>query len=138
MTVIQLESENTDENELVIHSPVGLDPPLIQALDQLGTVAHIISPNYEHVKYASQWAQQYPDAKMWGCPGMTERKPEIRWTGEIPYGARPPGFASSTLVSGKSSADNEIGVDGMWDWSLLQPLHIDTEGNEISFTPRSL
>jgi len=135
MTVVQLESGKSGEKELVVHSPVGLDPPLIQALEQLGKVAHVISPNYEHVKYAPQWAQQFPEAKMWGCPGMTEREPEIRWTGDIPYGARPPGFASSAIISGKCSAENEIGVNGMWDWAELQPLHIDTEVNPFTGRP---
>jgi hypothetical protein len=72
MTVVQLQSNDggSSSPELVVHSPVGLDPPLIQSLELLGRVAHVISPNYEHVKYAHQWAEQYPNAKMWGCPGM--------------------------------------------------------------------
>ena len=55
MTVIQLKksSLSSDEsNELFIHSPVFLDPPLIEALEKLGTVKHVVSPNYEHVRYA--------------------------------------------------------------------------------------
>ncbi len=50
---------------LVVHSPVSLDPPLIEALSGLGTVAHIISPNNEHVRYAAQWAGRYPEARVW-------------------------------------------------------------------------
>eukprot|EP00571_Detonula_confervacea_P014179 CAMPEP_0172308770 /NCGR_PEP_ID=MMETSP1058-20130122/9271_1 /TAXON_ID=83371 /ORGANISM="Detonula confervacea, Strain CCMP 353" /LENGTH=347 /DNA_ID=CAMNT_0013021265 /DNA_START=236 /DNA_END=1277 /DNA_ORIENTATION=+ len=130
MTIIQLQSSSSGGgSELVVHSPVGLDPPLIEALEKLGTVAHVISPNYEHVKYAYQWAEQYPNAKMWGCPGLMERKPDVRWTGEIPYGARPPGFAKSATADGGSS-DQE-----MWDWEELQPLHIDTEANPFTGKP---
>lgn len=123
MTVIKLEG-STSSDQLVVHSPVGLDPPLIESLEKLGTVAHVISPNFEHVKYASQWAEQYPDAKMWGCPGLAEQEPETRWTGEVPAGARPPGFASKGTSSG--------GSDEMWDWEELQPLHIDTEANPFT------
>ena len=138
MTVIRLQSSSSsssrggggggEEYELVVHSPVGLDPPLIDALEKLGTVRHVISPNYEHVKYASQWADHYPDAKMWGCPGLMEREPEVRWTGEIPSGARPPGFAADNADDERHESLDE----NMWDWNELQPLHIDTEVNPFT------
>ncbi|KAL9186295.1 hypothetical protein ACHAXT_005533 [Thalassiosira profunda] len=124
MTVIQLQSAKNDGEgpELAVHSPVGIDPPLIEALEKLGRVAHVISPNYEHVKYAKQWGVAYPEAKMWGCPGLMEREPDVRWTGEVPCGARPPGFASGM----------EAGSEEMWDWAELQPLHVDTEANPFT------
>lgn len=139
MTIIQLQSSGGSNSssaggvsegpqQLVVHSPVGLDPLLIEALAKLGNVSHVISPNYEHVKYASQWAKQYPDAKMWACPGLTSKEPDIRWTGEVPHGARPPGFSNEG--SGISNTHDE-----MWDWKELQPLHIDTEANPFTGRP---
>jgi len=69
---------------------------------------------------------------MWGCPGLMEREPDIRWTGEVPYGARPPGFAmkgtTAAVEGGGGSSDN----DEMWDWEELQPLHVDTEVNPFT------
>ncbi|KAL7534728.1 hypothetical protein ACHAXR_009545 [Thalassiosira sp. AJA248-18] len=175
MTVIQLQSSSSSSNnensngdddddgssststpELVVHSPVGLDPPLIDALQTLGTVTHVISPNYEHVKYAKQWGEQYPNAKMWGCPGLMEREPEVRWTGEVPYGARPPGFFAVAPKNENSNAAADatgevpygagpseffaaaaaVGNTGknekIWDREELQPLHIDTEANPFT------
>lgn len=35
---------------LWVHSPVELDDSLRAALEKLGPVGHIVSPNYEHVK----------------------------------------------------------------------------------------
>jgi hypothetical protein len=134
MTVVQLQSNDggSSSPELVVHSPVGLDPPLIQSLELLGRVAHVISPNYEHVKYAHQWAEQYPNAKMWGCPGMMEREPEVRWTGEVKDGSRPPGFASFIGGAKDTRTENESGSDEMWDWHEFQPLHINTEVNPFT------
>jgi len=80
MTVIELESEKGSKPDLWVHSPVMLDGPLIQTLEQLGTVRHVVSPNYEHVKFANQWANQYPLANMWACPGMMATRPEVRWS----------------------------------------------------------
>jgi hypothetical protein len=31
-----------------------------------GGVGHVVSPNYEHLKYAKQWAEVYPAAKKHG------------------------------------------------------------------------
>ena len=116
--------------ELVVHSPVELDTALIEALSSLGTVTHVISPNYEHVKYARQWSENYPNAKVWGCPGLSHRVPGARWTGEVPYGTRPDGFGSSTSTTTTSTTTRP--VDGMWDWNELMPMHVDAEINPFT------
>jgi hypothetical protein len=123
-TIIRLSN-----NDLVVHSPIGLDPPLLDALKKLdGEVVHVISPNYEHVKYAQSWGEHFKDAKMWGCPGIMEKEPQVRWSGEIGYHARPKGYAS-----GSGKHENEIGrSEGMWNWEELQPLHIDVEVNPFT------
>lgn len=38
------------DGSLWVHSPVELDEPLRKALEGLGPVGHVVSPNYEHVK----------------------------------------------------------------------------------------
>ena len=72
--------------DLFVHSPVSLDGPLMVALNDIGTVRHVVSPNYEHVKFAGMWGEAYPEACMWGCPGMMEREPDVRWTGCVIFG----------------------------------------------------
>ena len=37
-----------------VHSPVKLDPELKAAVDALGTVKYIVTPNFEHNKFAPQ------------------------------------------------------------------------------------
>jgi hypothetical protein len=125
MTVIELSSGQKDKPDLWVHSPVGLDGPLQEALAQLGTVKHVVSPNYEHLKFARQWAKTYPDANMWGCPGLSERMPEIDWAGEMPFFCRPPDWPGSV-----SRAPAQC-----WDWSEIQPLHIDCEVNPVTNKP---
>jgi hypothetical protein len=55
MTVIELPSSSKDSKpDLWVHSPVGLDGPLKDALAKLGTVKYVVSPNYEHLKVSLQ------------------------------------------------------------------------------------
>ena len=121
MTVIELETNDpqTGKPYLWIHSPVRLDHPLIQTLQKIGTVRHVISPNYEHVKFAHQWADQYPNATMWACPGMMTQHPQVNWTSEIPFGVRPITTNNDYYTWGNS----------------IQAIHIDCEVNPFTKTP---
>jgi hypothetical protein len=80
-----------------------------------------MSPNYEHLKFAEQWSKEYPDAFMWGCPGLAERMPEIDWAGEIPSGLFRP-----------SESDQ---LDNCWDFDTIVPLHLDMEVNPFTKRP---
>lgn len=109
MCVIQLENSN----DLWVHSPVGLDAATKNALSNLGTVKYVVSPNYEHLKFAEQWYKEYPDAFMWGCPGLAEKLPNIEWEGEIPAGL----LRASVAVQ----------PENCWDFNEIVPLHLDME-----------
>ena len=50
------------DGSLWVHSPVQLDDELAAALAELGEVKHIVSPNYEHTKYAQQVRSVQPSA----------------------------------------------------------------------------
>lgn len=126
MTVIELSTQTNGKPDLFIHSPVLLDNQLKEAIEKLGVVKHVISPNYEHVKFASMWSQAFPEANMWACPGMMEREPG-RWTGEIPFSARPSSYPSE----GQPTTP----IEGMWDWDEIQPLHFDVEVNPFTNKP---
>mmetsp|Transcript_29165 Transcript_29165/g.93360 ORF Transcript_29165/g.93360 Transcript_29165/m.93360 type:complete len:232 (-) Transcript_29165:383-1078(-) len=69
---------------LWVHSPVELDAALKKELADIGPVECIVSPNYEHVKYAQQWIDAYPDAAALVCPGGIEKFPDIAFTAELP------------------------------------------------------
>lgn len=72
------------DGTLLVHSPVRWTENLGECLEALGGgVGHIVSPNYEHLKYAAQWHAKYPDAKMYACPGLPDRMPEIKWDCEL-------------------------------------------------------
>ncbi|KAL3806866.1 hypothetical protein ACHAXA_005264 [Cyclostephanos tholiformis] len=129
MTVIKMErtsgGDGGGRGGLIVHSPVYLDAPLVDALSRLGDVMHVISPNYEHVKYVRAWAEHYPNARVWGCPGLTSRVSGVEWSGEVPYGARP----------NAADGNGTSAIDGMWDWNELMPYHVDFEVNPFTGRP---
>ncbi len=53
-----------------------LTAALKQQLDTIGPVRHIVSPNYEHTKFARQWKDAYPEATLYGCPGLPTKSPD--------------------------------------------------------------
>mmetsp|Transcript_14907 Transcript_14907/g.34601 ORF Transcript_14907/g.34601 Transcript_14907/m.34601 type:complete len:358 (-) Transcript_14907:1187-2260(-) len=116
MCVIKL-----DDGNLWIHSPVDLDEETIDALQKLGNVKYVVSPNYEHLKYAKKWSDQYPDAFMWGCPGLSSKLQDIEWEGEIPYN-----------LTGLS---NSVQLKNCWDFDEIVPLHLNIEINPFTGRP---
>ncbi|KAL3938949.1 MAG: hypothetical protein SGBAC_006231 [Bacillariaceae sp.] len=115
MTVVKLGS-----GDLWVHSAVEIDEDLKEALSKLGSVRYVMAPNYEHLKYAAQWHEEFPEAFMWGCPGLMERLPDIKWAGEIPAGIR---------------GDDGIVLENCWDLGELQALHLDVEINPFTGKP---
>lgn len=83
-----------DDGSLLVHSPVEWDKELGECLEALGGgVGHIIAPSYEHLKYTAQWAEKYPDANMYACPGLPPRMPQVKFNHELPD--VPANFATS-------------------------------------------
>ncbi len=80
MTVIRLRDDN-----LFIHSPVRADENLYAAIEALGRVAHLVSPNKIHYAAMGLWAACYPEAVCWASPGVRERAAKHRIA--VPFSA---------------------------------------------------
>ena len=68
MAVIRLH-----DGGLWCHSPIAPDVALFGAIDELGPVRHLISPNKLHYAHIAAWKQRYPQAVAWASPGVRER-----------------------------------------------------------------
>jgi hypothetical protein len=55
------------------HSPIAPDAALFAAIDTLGPVRHLVSPNKLHYAHIAGWKQRYPQATAWASPGVRER-----------------------------------------------------------------
>ena len=75
-----------------IWSPVALTPELEKAVEEIGAVRHIVSPNKIHHLFLKEWIERWPDARVHAPPGLAKKKPELRFDAEL-GDAAPPAWA---------------------------------------------
>ena len=71
MTMVQLA-----DGGLWCNSPIAPDNALFAALDSLGPVCHLVSPNKLHYTHINAWKKRYPRALAWASPGVLESAAE--------------------------------------------------------------
>ena len=69
MTVVDLNGSG----DLMLHSPIQPTPKMIEAINQLGKVNHIISPNLFHYLFVKDFAKAFPQAKTYCAPGLEKK-----------------------------------------------------------------
>lgn len=68
MTVVRLA-----DGGLWCHSPTAPGEALFAAVDALGPVRHLVSPNLLHYAHIAAWKRRYPQAVAWASPGVRKR-----------------------------------------------------------------
>jgi hypothetical protein len=66
-----------------VWSPVALTDELVDSVDAIGPVRHIVSPNKIHHLFLAEWAERWPDARVYAPPGLAQRKPDLRFDAEL-------------------------------------------------------
>jgi hypothetical protein len=66
-----------------VWSPVALTPELAAAVQAIGPVRHIVSPNKLHHLFLREWADRWPDARLYAPPGLARKKPELHFQAEL-------------------------------------------------------
>ncbi len=66
-----------------VWSPVALTEALANAVETIGPVRHIVSPNKIHHIFLGDWADRWPDACIYAPPGLARKKPELRFDAEL-------------------------------------------------------
>jgi len=73
MTVLRLA-----DRKLLLYSPMAMTPALRAAVEALGTVAHLYSPNLFHHLRIREWAAAFPLARLHASPGLAKKRPDLR------------------------------------------------------------
>lgn len=58
------------DGRLWVHSPTQADEALFSAIEALGPVGFLIAPNTLHYWWISDWSARFPQAEVWGVPGL--------------------------------------------------------------------
>lgn len=78
MTVVRL-----GDGGLWVCSPIALDAPLAAAIQTLGFVRHLVSPNKLHHLFLAPWVQMWPAAKLYAAPGLARRRRDLSFHAEL-------------------------------------------------------
>jgi hypothetical protein len=68
---------------LWVWSPVVLTEDLAGAVDSIGRVRYIVSPNKLHHLFLRDWSRRWPDARLYAPPGLAPKMPDLRFDGEL-------------------------------------------------------
>jgi hypothetical protein len=66
-----------------VWSPVALTDELVESVEAIGPVRNIVSPNKIHHLFLGEWANRWPDARVHASPGLSRRKPDLRFDAEL-------------------------------------------------------
>lgn len=66
-----------------VWSPVALSEELADAVESVGPVRFIVSPNKIHHLFLAEWAVRWPDARLYAPPGLAKKKPELEFDEEL-------------------------------------------------------
>lgn len=72
MTVVKLA-----DGGLWLHSPILIDDQLRAELDAVGPVKYVVAPNKAHHLFAKKALALYPQARLFGAPGLAEKRPDL-------------------------------------------------------------
>lgn len=62
-----------------VWSPVALTDEVVDAVQHVGPVRHIVSPNKIHHLFLAEWSEHWPEARVYAPPGLAQRKPDLRF-----------------------------------------------------------
>ncbi len=72
-----------DDGSLWIHSPNPIDDALADQLAALGPVGHLVAPNKLHHLHLAAAIERYPNARVWGAPGLSAKRDDLHFDAEL-------------------------------------------------------
>lgn len=75
MTVVRL-----PDTTLWVHSPVEFSEALLDELNQLGVLRHIVAPNCVHDTYLKGWITACPKVQFYAAQGFSDHRPDLKIT----------------------------------------------------------
>ena len=78
------------DGALLVHSPTPVDDALHAEIAALGPVAYLVAPNCFHHLHVTPFLTRFPGAKVYGAPGLAQKRPDLTLAGTLEDGAAVP------------------------------------------------
>jgi hypothetical protein len=69
--------------QLWLWSPIALSSELAEELEKLGEVRYLVAPNKLHHLFLTEWAEQYPGARLYAAPGLAKKRSDLAFSAEL-------------------------------------------------------
>jgi hypothetical protein len=66
-----------------VWSPIALTEELAKAVQALGPVGYIVSPNKWHHLFLYEWRNRWPDARLYAPPGLVRKKKDLHFDTDL-------------------------------------------------------
>lgn len=73
------------DGELWVWSPIALNEQLTGAIDALGPVGHLVSPNRIHHLYLQDWLAVWPQASLWGPRSTVDKRTDLEFRAPLEH-----------------------------------------------------
>ncbi|HEY2532472.1 MAG TPA: DUF4336 domain-containing protein [Xanthobacteraceae bacterium] len=71
------------EGNLWVWSPIALTEKLAEEVQAIGPVRYVVSPNKLHHLFLREWADRWPDARLYAPPGLARKRRELYFHAEL-------------------------------------------------------
>jgi hypothetical protein len=71
------------DGSLWVWSPVALTRELAKEVESIGPVRYIVSPNKLHHLFLHNWADRWPEARLYAPPGLGRKRPDLRFYAQL-------------------------------------------------------
>jgi hypothetical protein len=78
MAVVRLST-----GKLWVWSPIALTAKLAGALEAIGPVGFVVSPNKLHHLFLPEWKTHWPDARLYAPPGLARKKRQLHFDADL-------------------------------------------------------
>lgn len=76
-----------------VWSPIALSGQLARAVESIGPVRHIVTPNKIHHLFVADWVARWPGARVYAPPDLARKRPDLHFEAEL-GDAPDPGWAA--------------------------------------------
>lgn len=66
-----------------VWSPIALTPALERDVESIGTVRYVVSPNKLHHLFLSEWAERWPEARLYAPPGLAAKRADLHFHADL-------------------------------------------------------